>query len=78
MANKRVDSARILVAGITWANIARIIRAGIYDTDQYRYVYECGWKGAVIRRIPITEVGTTSMLDPDNWETVYRAITKED
>lgn len=71
MANKRVGSAKILVAGITWENIARIIRAGIYDTDLYRYVYVPGPAGDKIRRISIRKVGTQLESDAHNWETVY-------
>lgn len=78
MANKRANGGRILVAGITWKNIARIAYEGTYDTNLYRYVYERGYTGARIRRIPIAEVGTTAMLDPNNWETVYQnTIIKE-
>ena len=54
---------------MTTAFINKIIRLGTVDTRNYRYIYKES-TGKIIR-CPLEMVGTTLMLDPDNFTTVY-------
>lgn len=45
--------------------IEKVIREGIVDTKDYRYI--C--KGNTIKRLPIASLDTTTAID--GWETVY-------
>ncbi len=46
----------------------RIKKERIIDTKIYRYVYECDFDKAVIKRLPIRELDTTAALT--DWEIV--------
>lgn len=48
--------------------INRVIKNGIVDTYEYRYVYEEYATWALIRRIKRRLLNTTAALDEDNWE----------
>lgn len=52
------------MANLKKAFLNRVIREGIVDTRNYRYVY----KGNIIKRLPIKYLDTTISID--NWETV--------
>lgn len=52
--------------------IEKIIRAGVLDTRKYRYIFQQhADRPACIVRCPLEMVGTTLMLDPDNFTTVH-------
>lgn len=50
------------MANLKKAFLDRVIREGIVDTRNYRYVY----KGNIIKRLPIKYLDTTAAID--NWE----------
>ena len=52
------------MANLKKAFLNRVIREGIVDTRNYRYV--CN--GNIIKRLPIKYLNTTAAID--NWETV--------
>lgn len=45
----------------------RVIKNGIVDTHDYRYVYEEYGTRAVIKRIKLSMLDTTAALE-DNWQ----------
>ena len=48
--------------------IDKVIREGIVDTKNYRYVYRVDKTRAVVERLPIKKLDTTAALEP--WEVV--------
>ena len=50
--------------------IKRVIREEVVDTKKYRYVIKWKYFGTcgIIKRIPLKCLGTTAVLDDDNWE----------
>ena len=50
----------------------RIQKERIVDTKNYRYVYECDFDKAVIKRLPIWELDTTAALTDWKIVKIYR------
>lgn len=50
----------------------RIQKERIVDTKNYRYVYECDFDKAVIKRLPIRELDTTAALTDWKIVKIYR------
>ena len=48
--------------------INRVIKNGIVDTYEYRYVYEEYGAWAIIKRIKLSMLDTTAALEEDNWK----------
>lgn len=48
--------------------VNRIIKNGIVDTHDYRYVYYVYEEYGVIKRIKLSMLDTTAALEEDNWQ----------